>query len=272
MDPDRYCLDEAAPPGSSLHYATLFATARERSAVVAIHALRRTLLGILESIADPNVRARKLNWWSDEIMESRDGRARHPVAISVTRHCGARTWSCPQILAMLSAVGRASAANGIESVEGRDRFCDEVGGGTAQLCATAVALESDETAFNEIRVLGAALEGAMLASVPIVRSGLSRIPKPASGTRRLTGAGDPDGTALGIIEERSRSQRALADAVREAPRRAGPAMLVYRTLARIQLASLANALRKPPRAVPPAASITPIRKLWIAWRDARPGG
>ena len=272
MDPDRYCLDEAAPPGSSLHYATLFATARERSAVVAVHALRRTLLGIVESIADPNVRARKLNWWSNEIMEARDGRARHPVAISVTRHCGAPIWSRPEVLAVLSAVRHASAADGIESVEDRDRFCDDVGGGTAGLCATAVALESDETAFTAIRVLGAALEGAMLASVPIVRSGLTRIPKPASGTRLSTGDSDPDGAALGIVEERSRSKRALADAVREAPLRAGPAMLVYRTLARIQLASLSNALRRPSRAVPPAASITPIRKLWIAWRTARLDG
>ena len=157
MDSDRYCLDVAAPSGSSLHYATLFTGPRERAALVAIHALRQILVGIVDAIADSNVRAHKLNWWSNEIMEARDGRARHPVALSVTRHCGTRFWNRPEVLAMLSAVGTASAANGIVSVAARDRFCDDVGGGTARLCATAIPFEPGDAALNAICHVGARL-------------------------------------------------------------------------------------------------------------------
>ena len=269
MDPDRYCLDEAAPPGSSLYYATLFAGARERAAVVAIHALRRTLLEIVESIPDPNVRGRKLNWWSDEFMEARDGCARHPVTISVTRHCGEPIWSRPEVLAMYSAVGRASAADGFESTAARDGFCNDVGGGTARLCAVAMAIESGTSAVDPICTLGAALERAMLAGVPLVRSGLKRIPNSGSRMPLRHGDGDSDDASVRIFEERGRAQRALADAVRGASRHADPPMLVYRALGRMQLAALASALRKPARRATPAASITPIRKLWIAWRSAR---
>ena len=323
MDPDRYCLDEAAPPGSSLHYATLFLRPRERAAFVSVHALRHTLLGILDTIADPNVRAHKLNWWSSEIMEARDGRARHPVAVAITRHGTARIWHRPEVLAMLTAISRVSAASGFESEAARDRFCEDVGDGTARLCAAAVAATvaagaSDTAgatsgtsgtsgAGDGIGALGSALEYAMLAGVPTARSGLMRIPNatsnapermehdatnagagyyglatrrspgsidrgdhasPDAAARRSTGGCTGGATSQRIAEERARAHQALADAVRDAPLRAGPVGLVYRTLAHIQLAALAGALRKPAPAAPLSASITPIRKLWIAWRTA----
>lgn len=335
MDPDRYCLDEAAPPGSSLHYATLFTSARERAALVAVHALRRTLLDIIENVADPHVRAHKLNWWSNEIMEARDGRARHPVAVAITRHGEAKFWHHPEVLAMLSAIGRASAAGGFESRAARDRFCEDVGGGTARLCGAVTAAGAGPA--DDVRALGTALEAAMLAGAPGVRSGLKRIPCAVPGSpvrmnhdgpdtaegrqtggRRSIGdfggaahgtrggrlddipaavarrpevepAGDDPGRAARradenhvgddsggaarrITEERVRAHRALTDAVRDVPEPAGPAALVYGTLAHMQLAALEGALRTPIPAGAPPASITPIRKLWIAWRAVRRAG
>ena len=275
MDPDCYCLDVAAPPGSSLYYATLFAGPGERAALVAVHALRHTLLEIVEDIADPNVRAHKLNWWSDEIMEAREGRARHPVAVALTRHGGEGFWRRPEVLAMLSAAGCVSAAGGFASVAARDRFCEDFGGGTARLCATVAAFEPDEAALNRLRTLGTGLEAATLAGIPNVRSGIERIPTPAPTPDTRSGEAasiDPGNGTRRIVEERVRTRDALADTAGNLPRRACPAMLVYRTLARIQLAALANALRRPTATVPAGASLTPIRKLWIAWRTARQGG
>ena len=273
MDPERYCLDAAAPPGSSLYYATLFAGPGERAALVAVHALRHTLLEIVEGIADPNVRAHKLNWWSDEIMEAREGRARHPVAVALARHGGDGFWHRPEVLAMLSAVACVSAAGGFASVAARDRFCEDVGGGTARLCATVAAFEPDGAVLDRFRTLGGVLEAATLAGVPNVRSGLERIPAPAPDARSGEAASvAPGDGARRIVMERVRARDALAHTTGNLPRRACPAMLVYRTLARIQLAALANAIRKPVATVPAGASITPIRKLWIAWRTARQGG
>ena len=269
MDPDRYCVDQAAPPGSSLHYATLFVGARERAVLVAIHALRHVLLSVLDSIADPHVRARKLNWWSDEILEARDGRARHPVAAAITRHCGTRLWHRPEVLAMLATIGGVSTANGLASEAARNRFCEDVGGGTAQLCATAVAFDSRGVAPRDIRIPGTVLEGAILAGAPVARSGLRRIPDFTPGNRDGGGGRESHSMAHRIVEERTRARQLLADTVRSMPQGAGPATLVYRTLADIQLAALANALRTPPRAAPLVVSVAPIRKLWIAWRNAR---
>ena len=271
MDPDRYCLDEAAPPGSSLYYATLFAGARERAALVAVHAFRRVLIDIVESIADANVRATKLNWWSGEIMEARDGRARHPVSVAMTRHCGTTLWLRPEVLAMLSAVARVSAESGFGSEAARSDFCEEVGGGTASLCAVAVPSAAGTRRPDAMRGLGAAVEGAILAGTPSVRSGIGRIPGSTSPAAGGAATGDSDAGRRRIAEERARAHQALADAVRGSSRQADPVALLYRSLARMQLAALAKALRASGGRAPPAASISPIRKLWIAWRAARGG-
>ena len=269
MDPDRYCVDRVAPPGSSLHYATLHADARERGAIVAIHALRHALVDIVESIADAYVRASKLNWWSGEMLHARDGCPHHPVTVAIARHCGEKLWRRPEVLAMFSAVARASAESGFTSRAARDEFCEHVGGSTARLCATATA---GGGAAQDFDVIGAALERAILAGTPSVRSGVRRIPtatpEPAGGVGHGVPGADPEP----IAEERARAHEALADAVRVTPMRAGAAALVYRTLAHIQLAALAAALRKPAAKAPSMASISPIRKLWIAWRASRRAG
>ena len=235
---------------------------------------------------------------------------------------------------MLSAIARASAAGGFESGAARDRFCEDVGGGTAELCAAVTATGSNPP--DDVRALGAALEAAMLAGAPSVRSGLKRIPEaspelpgrigpevpgttargaagermdgglgraarrtgngrtggsPGAGARESAGerAGDvPDaaarraggqrieddsrGAARRIAEERVRAHRMLAGVAREVPERAGPVALAYLILAHIQLAALERALRKPSPALQLPASITPLRKLWIAWRTALRAG
>ena len=267
MDPDRYCADLAAPPGSSLHYATLYAGARERDAIVAIHALRHSLVEIVDAIADANVRATKLNWWSGEILHARDGGPHHPVSMAIARHCGTWLWRRPEVLAMFSAVTRVSAEGGFASEAARDDFCEHVGGGAARLCAAATATDGD--APQAFDALGAALERALLAGTPSARSGMRRIPASTSEPSGGAGYGGPDAGLEPIAEERTRACEALAAAVRMTPLRAGPAALVYRTLAHIQLAALAVALRKPAAKAPSAASISPIRKLWIAWRASR---
>lgn len=264
MDPDRYCADLAAPPGSSLHYATLRAGARERGAIVAVHALRHSLVAIIETIADSHVRATKLNWWSGEILHARDGSPRHPVSMALARHCGKRLWRRPEVLAVFSAVARVSAEGGFASETARDEFCEHVGGGMARLCMAATA--AGNGAPREFDALGAALERALLAGTPSVRSGMRRIPTSTSETVGGVGHGDPGAGQGPIAEERAHARQALADAVRGMPSRAEPAALVYRTLAHIQLAALAAALGKPAGKAPSTASISPIRKLWIAWR------
>lgn len=267
MDPDRYCADLAAPPGSSLHYATLRAGARERGAIVAVHALRHSLVAIIETIADPHVRATKLNWWSGEILHARDGRPHHPVSVAIALHCGKRLWRRAEVLAMFSAVARASAEDGFASEAARDEFCEHVGGGAARLCVAATTASDD--APQGIDAIGVALERALLAGTPSVRSGIRRIP---TSTRKPAGVGGLGGPGAGqgpIAGERARAHQTLADAVRSAPLRAEPVALVYRTLAHIQLAALAATLRKPAGKAPSTALVSPIRKLWIAWRVSR---
>ena len=186
-NPDRHCAGQAAPPGSSLHYATLYAGTRERGAIVAVHALRHALVDVVDTIADANVRAAKLNWWSGEILHARE-RPPAPPGFG---------GGCPALRKVaLAPPGGARHALGGRPGVGRGRI--RVRGGTGRvlracrrrarrgLCMAATA--AGGYAPHDIGAIGVALERAILAGTPSVRSGLRRVPisAPAPGRKRRT--------------------------------------------------------------------------------------
>ncbi len=80
MTPEAYCRNKAAPPGSSLHYALLFAPAEVRGALWALHGFRAEVVEIPSECSDPGVAAVKLGWWREELERALAGQARHPAA------------------------------------------------------------------------------------------------------------------------------------------------------------------------------------------------
>ncbi|MGH8119271.1 MAG: squalene/phytoene synthase family protein [Gammaproteobacteria bacterium] len=87
---DEYCRNKAAPPGSSFYYSTLFLPEPLRRDLHALHALGTELEGVLEECSDPGVMHMKLSWWQDEITRLYQHAARHPVSHAlenvVSRH------------------------------------------------------------------------------------------------------------------------------------------------------------------------------------------
>ena len=80
-DNREYCRRLAAPDGSDMHYATLFLPPREQRAWLAAHALAENLKGIVETVRDPSVVRLRLQWWTEEI--HRMDQPTHPVAIEL---------------------------------------------------------------------------------------------------------------------------------------------------------------------------------------------
>ncbi|MDZ7810063.1 MAG: hypothetical protein U5L11_07755 [Arhodomonas sp.] len=63
MDPQQYCRDRVAPPGSSLHYALLFAPdGPTRAALLAVNAVHAELTAIPVEVSDPGVARAKIDW------------------------------------------------------------------------------------------------------------------------------------------------------------------------------------------------------------------
>ncbi|MDD5334928.1 MAG: presqualene diphosphate synthase HpnD [Rhodoferax sp.] len=79
MTPQEYVQQKAAASGSSFYYAFLFLPAPRRAAITAFYAFCREIDDVVDDAVDPGVAATKLAWWQAEVAQSFTGRASHPV-------------------------------------------------------------------------------------------------------------------------------------------------------------------------------------------------
>ena len=87
---DEYCRHKSAPPGSSFYYSILFYPGQLRRDLSALHAFGVELEEIIAECADPGVMRMKFAWWRDEITRLYQHAGRHPVSLALedvlTRH------------------------------------------------------------------------------------------------------------------------------------------------------------------------------------------
>ena len=79
MTPDEYCQDKAAKSGSSFYYSFRFLPKLQRQAIIALYAFCREVDDAVDEVSDANVARIKLDWWREEIQKTFKGEATHPV-------------------------------------------------------------------------------------------------------------------------------------------------------------------------------------------------
>jgi len=79
MTADEYCQDKAAKSGSSFYYSFRFLPAQQRQAIIALYAFCREVDDTVDEISDPGVARTTLEWWREEIQRTFKGEATHPV-------------------------------------------------------------------------------------------------------------------------------------------------------------------------------------------------
>lgn len=79
MNPNDYCQEKAAASGSSFYYSFLFLEPQRRQAITALYALCREVDDVVDEATDPQVARAKLAWWRTELAALYQGKASHPV-------------------------------------------------------------------------------------------------------------------------------------------------------------------------------------------------
>lgn len=79
MTPEQYCRNKAAKSGSSFYYSFLFLPEPRRKAIMALYAFCREVDDAVDEISDPQVAASTLEWWRNEIINTFQQRPDHPV-------------------------------------------------------------------------------------------------------------------------------------------------------------------------------------------------
>lgn len=83
MTPDQYCQDKAAASGSSFYYSFLFLPKEKRRAITALYAFCREVDDVVDECSDEQVARTTLNWWRGQVAEIYGGKPQHPVALAL---------------------------------------------------------------------------------------------------------------------------------------------------------------------------------------------
>lgn len=272
MQPQDYCRDIAAPPGSNFYYSTLFQSAGSRRILYALFAFLAEVDGALRHIQDPAVGRLRLQWWSEEINRLRAGPVAHPISVEI----GQLVQGAPGVETELREFIAAASIH-LDSLppaiyeQWIDRFTAVQGriwAIAARLCAGADTGHDREA--ERIGGLLAAVED--LQQLPLSqRAGRCTLP-----TRELEGRGLSVAT-LGAAAAEDKASRYLFETLEqlrsdllEAERRlAGDptrSLLFCRIMARLGAALCMELKDEGALLLRRRTSLTPIRKLWIAWR------
>ena len=79
MTPQDYVQQKAAASGSSFYYAFLFLPKPRRAAITAFYAFCREVDDVVDDTLDPSVASTKLAWWQKEVAQAFAGQPTHPV-------------------------------------------------------------------------------------------------------------------------------------------------------------------------------------------------
>jgi 15-cis-phytoene synthase len=272
---DEYCQQKAAPPGSSTYYALRQAPVARQPLLTAWFALRREFEETVKETSDPTIGRTKLAWWQNEAAALAAGEPTHPVSKALAAYLPDVQAEYPALQAIIGGFEMDLDQARYLDYPNLRRYLTGVGATFANVVARATARDPSQ-ASTWAAPLGEAL---MLAQIVVelgndARHGRIYIPIDEMQRYNVTAADLINRKYTDAFFEMMRFQTTRArnaihtalDAMPAAERRSQGTL---RALAALALALLDEIERDGYKVLHQQIALTPIRKLWVAWRAAR---
>lgn len=274
MNFDDYCQQKAAPPGSSTYYALRRAPAARQPLLTALFALRREFEETVKETSDPTIGRTRLAWWQKELASLAADTPSHPVSKALAAHLGNVSEEAPALEALLAGFEMDLDQARYLDYPNLRRYLDSVGGTFASMVARAGAIDPAQ-ASTWAAPLGNALMLAQIVAELGNDARHGRIYIPIDEMQRF------NVTAADLINRRysdaftemmrfqtDRARNALREAFANLPAEERRAQRTLRALVALAFALLDEIERDGYQVLHQRIALTPIRKLWIAWRAA----
>jgi 15-cis-phytoene synthase len=276
VSPQQYVQDKAASSGSSFYYAFLFLPPPRRAAITAFYAFCREVDDVVDETSDSGVAAAKLAWWRQEVQAAFAGRPSHPVMKALMPLAPLFDIRPAQLLAVIEGCQIDLQQTRFLDYAALERYCHLVAGVVGEVACTIFG-RSEERTVQYAHRLGLAMQltniirdvgdDARRGRIYLPQAELQRFDVKAHELLKRDAPWGYSERFDALMRFQAERAHALYDEalalLPEADRRAQrPGLMmanIYRTLLREIEADGFRVLHQ-------RTSLTPLRKLWIAWR------
>ncbi|WP_136419547.1 MULTISPECIES: presqualene diphosphate synthase HpnD [Oxalobacteraceae] len=272
MSPDEYCQQKAVQSGSSFYYSFLFLPAERRRAITALYAFCREVDDTVDECNDVTVARNKLMWWRKEVQDMLGGTPSHPVMKALQPHMADYALDGKHLQAIIDGMEMDLDQTRYLDFAGLKRYCWHVASAVGILSARIFGVTHAETLqYAEKLGLAFQLTNIIRDVGEDARKGRIYLPVNELQQFNVTAADILNARHNENFENLMRFQAERAQATYEeafallpnADRRSQRPGLM---MAAIYRALLNEIQRDGFHVLNQKISLTPIRKLWLAWK------
>ncbi len=272
MTPQDYCQQKAAASGSSFYYSFLFLPPERRQAITALYAFCREVDDVVDECDDPQVAASTLVWWRAEVARLYAGQPQHPVTQALQAVLPRFNLPQEQLLEIIDGMEMDLQQTRYLDFKALSLYCYRVASVVGLLAAEIFGHTERQTlkyahdlgmAFQLTNIIRDVGEDARRGRIYLPLDELKRFDVPVAD---ILNARHSDNFRRLMEFQIERAEDYYAQAMRQLPdidrkaQRPGLVMAaIYRTV-------LDEIKRDGSRVLNQRTSLTPLRKLWIAWR------
>lgn len=272
MTPQDYVQQKAAASGSSFYYAFLFLPKPRRAAITAFYAFCREVDDVVDDMVDASVASTKLAWWQGEVAKAFAGQPTHPVMQALMPLAADYKIEQRHLQSVIEGCQMDLSQTRYLDYPGLQRYCHLVAGVVGEVAANIFGQTQPETTAyahklgqalqltNIIRDVG---EDALRGRIYLPVNELQQFDVKAH--EILKRSYSDRFTAL-MKFQAQRAQGLYDEALAllpEADRRAQKPGLMMASIYRDLLREIE---RDNFQVLHQRVSLTPLRKLWLAWK------
>ena len=272
MTPEEYCQNKAASSGSSFYYSFLFLPPNRRRAIMAFYAFCREVDDVVDECSDPQLAATKLAWWREELDRLYAGQPQHPVTQALKTVLMEFNLPQEQLLEIIDGMEMDLQQTRYPDFKALSLYCYRVASVVGLLAAEIFGYTDRQTqkyahdlgmAFQLTNIIRDVGEDARRGRVYLPIDELKRFDVPLSD---ILDSRYTENFRQLMEFQIERAEQYYVQAMAQIPsvdrksQRPGLVMAaIYRTV-------LEEIKRDNCRVLTHRTSLTPLRKLWIAWR------
>lgn len=272
LNHDQYCQQKAAQSGSSFYYSFLFLPPERRRAITAFYAFCREVDDVVDETVDPHIARTKLDWWRTEVDRFAARQSQHPVTRALQPFIDTFDVDPQHLQLIIEGMQMDLDQVRYLDFESLRKYCYHVASVVGIVSARIFGMSHERTLqYAEILGLAFQLTNIIRDVGDDARKGRLYLPEEdlerfsVSRSSMLARQGSQGfNDMMRFQAERARSFYAQAFALLpdEDKRQQRPGLI----MAAIYRALLDEIERDGFPVLTHRVSLTPLRKLWIAWR------